>query len=352
MSKIKWSSYWHFQSSECTYKTLTKIPELELEYFRLDIPIGKKMDNGEWFFFPRSVFDIKDITVEGVHYPFLTIRFWDGDFGCDFYPTTLMLKEIIEIIGTESVRSFWEWHNRYLAKLLSLLGEGENRLTSVYPATYELCKRINFSFDTYYYYKSIVYYCNSFFWKDEYSIDKQIERSKEYSVAFNIFLHTGEQPSEIVGEGFTQLKWLRQITDYSKAKSVLDTYNELLKTALETDKEIGRLINKREKENQEFLKIVKKSKYMDREFPRPFAICQFCGRWIPNVERFPSSCGSVECDRRYQRDKKSRQRGSKNPAGWSCIYQRKSCKGCIRRVQLNEERLCRSCYDLFDRTSV
>jgi predicted Zn-ribbon and HTH transcriptional regulator len=347
-------SYWFFQPSE------RKLSDFESPYqpvnsrkiaLPIGIPFATKMANGELFPYPPETVTYIPIIVGDIQYPFLAIWFRDGDWGKYPYPTPQMLQEIIAIIGENSVPSFWKWHNKCLFKHSELLAQGEIFFTNIYSASYDICKKIKFPYDTYYYYKLLLYYGNSLFDEGDYSIKKQMERNREYASALNIFLQSGKQPSNPIDVRKIQEKWLSKITDYSRARTVLDLYqNRLL--SVSNVAEIKKLINQREQEKQKNIQQVKRNKDKNaRGQPlKPPAVCRFCGAFIEQVTRFPSSCGSDECKRRYEEIRKAQKRGTQLRSEIKDLISKRGngirCRQCRRQKKIlyTEQLLCEVCF--------
>jgi hypothetical protein len=339
MSKVKWSSYGHVQTSECSPNSVFK--PLLPEYSIFNRPLaGAQLPDGRTFVFPTSSFFV---TVRSVNYFFLAIPFFNASGLVGIVPTPKMVAEIIDIIGEESIEHFCDWHNYSILIQFSFIAEGDLRAIGIYPSEIELCRKLKFCAKTYYYYKAIVFYCHAIFWKGNYSIEHQMLVQDRYRKAINKAMKGGVKSSESFDPSI-QIDWLNKITDYVDSQSRFSNYDLLLKEAQHKNPQIQALINQREKEHREWLEFGLKAQQSSSRHLNPPAICQFCGKWIKSVSRFPSSCGASECDRRYEKNKKSKQRGSKTPDGWACIHQRGTCEGCTRRVQLNQDSLCRGCY--------
>jgi hypothetical protein len=345
-------SYWVFRPSERKQNDFESLYKNVYPWkiaLPLEFPFAIKMADGGLFFYPPESISYIPIIVGDIQYPFIAIWFWDSDWGKYPYPTPLMLKEIIAIIGESSVPSFCKWHNHCISKHLGLLAQGKIFVTGIYHSHYDICKSINFPYDTYYYYSLLVYYANSIFYKGEYSIQNQIKHSREYASALNTLLQSGKQPLKAINVGKVQEKWLSKITEYSRAKSVLDHYREILKEASE-DSKIKKLINLREQQKQEFLEEVNKAKEAKDKPLKPPAICQFCGTFIEQVTRFPSSCGSDECKRRYEGIKKAQKRGTQARSEIKNLISKRGngirCRKCRRQKKIlyTEQLVCEVCF--------
>lgn len=84
-----------------------------------------------------------------------------------------------------------------------------------------------------------------------------------------------------------------------------------------------------------------------------WTFCPFCGKDItyllkPGRHGQPKTCGSAECDRKYEATKKRRQRGSSElHPGWEPGFDKKKrrCKVCRKPRQVDLSNICKPCFN-------
>jgi hypothetical protein len=276
---------------------------METKNYPIAIPCAQLPD-GRLFPCPSEAILVHS---ESVNYFFLAIPFFNGDGLIGIVPTPEMIKDICHIIGKDSIQKFCDWHNDAHLLQSTLIAEGRLEAIGVFPSAIEICRRLNFCTDAYYYHKALCTYCQAIFWKGDISIKKQTSRLDRYAGALNKAIIVREKPSESF-ETTVQTKWLKRITDYVDAKRRLENYDLLLRTEILKNPEIKDLVHKRNKEHREFLERVQKGKKSSSESFNLISICPICGEWIDDVTRFPSSCGSEKCKKEYEPVKRAKGR--------------------------------------------
>ncbi len=84
-----------------------------------------------------------------------------------------------------------------------------------------------------------------------------------------------------------------------------------------------------------------------------WTFCPFCGKEItyslkPGRHGQPKTCGSTECDRKYEAAKKRHQRGSAQlQNGWKSGFDKRKqrCKECKKVRQVSDLRICKDCFE-------
>jgi hypothetical protein len=266
--------------------------------------VGAQLTDGSIFAFPTSSILVM---VESVDYFFLAIPFFDPSGLIGSIPTPKMIADIVDIIGEESIRKFWEWHNKAVIDQFLFVAEGDLRGIDVYPSGIELCRKMKVCVQTYCYYKAIILYCQAIFWKGNSSVEYQMDVQDRYRQAINKAMRGKVKPSELF-EPNTQKNWLNKITDFVDAQSRLSNYDSRLRVAQHNNSQIQDLINRREQEHREWLELCLKSKKGRSRKLKPPAICPICGEFIEQVTRFPSSCGSEKCKKEYEAVKRAKGR--------------------------------------------
>jgi hypothetical protein len=258
---------------------------------------------------PTSIIQVEQIPilVGTTLYLFTTIPFFEGDEQIGCVPTLKTLQEIIQIIGQESVESFYEFHQKSVFCQLELLSMVDYRAIGVYPSMIELCQKMeDLPVGYYCYYKAIIYYCGSIFWRGNYSTKSQIKAQKDYGRQFKELVFSGLEPSSLPSVSETQDNFLERLSDYKDAKLRIDCYGKKLTEAAKGSRHIMALLAKRNKERESHLEEV----HQGKKILKPPAICPICGEFIEQVTRFRSSCGSEKCKKQYKAIERAKERGS------------------------------------------